>query len=99
MLAVRERGVDHRAVHGVGRGDVDHVHRGIGSQRLVAGVRLGNVERLRFCLRRRLGARRNRDDVDEPEPAYGIDVMSADEAWTDKSHPEPSRHAVSTFFA
>ena len=58
MLAVRERGQDHRHVQIVRRGVVHDVHVGIGDERLVAAVRLRDAERVGLASRRRLGARR-----------------------------------------
>ena len=72
----------------VRRGVVDDVHVGIGGQRFVAAVRLRNAERVGLRARRRIGAGRHRDDIDEAETPHGIDVMRPDEPRADEAHPD-----------
>ena len=77
----------------VRRGVVNHLNVRIVEELLVAAVRPACAERFRFPVGGRLVAARDRDHVDVAKTPHGVDVMRADEARTDDTHPDPFHDA------
>ena len=94
VLSMRQRRHDDGNVQVVGRRVVHDVHVGIGSQRLVAAVRLWDAQRVGLRAGRAIGARRHRDDIDEPETPHRIDVVRPDKSRADEAHPDPAHGAT-----
>ena len=88
VLAPGDRGTGHRVVQVVRRRDVHDVDTGVVEQRLEATVASRNTERLRLVASRGVARGGKRHDVDEAQPPYGVDVVRADEAGADKTHPD-----------
>jgi hypothetical protein len=91
-------GTNHREVHGVmqvvGRRIVHDLDVGVGNQRLRTAVGLRHVQLVGLLARRRLAARRNGYDIHVPEAPHGVQVMRADEASPDESHPDSCQRAL-----
>ncbi len=89
VLPLGDRGRVDGVVKVVRRRVVDDLHVRVVEQRLVAAVRLGDSERLRFRGGRVLVTGRQGDDVHEPQPPHGVHMMRSDKPCADDPHPDP----------
>src|SRR5579871_5445872 len=92
VLPGGERGPRRGIVERVRSRDVHDVQLGVLDQAPVVAVRPGDEERRRLALRGGLGAPRQRDNLDEAEPAERFDVRRADEPGAD--HADTDRETA-----